>query len=103
MAETISVRLDKDILKDLSKIEKRWRADRSESVRRLLAEAIHSHKIKNALEMLRQHKISIGKAAEDCGVSLWEMLDIARQENIGWTAYSKSDLEKDLKALEGKF
>ena len=102
MATTISVRLDKSLLKELSIIEKNWQADRSEAVRRLLAKAINLWKVQNALENLREHKISIGKAAEECGISMWEMLDIAKEKGIGWTNYSKGDLEKDIKVLEGK-
>ena len=102
MAETISVRLDKELLKDLEEIEKNWQADRSEAIRRLLAKAVNSWKIQNALEKLRQHKTSIGRAAEECGLRLWEMLEIARENSIDWTHYSKEDLEKDLKVLEGK-
>ena len=102
MATTISVRLDKSLLKDLSLIEKNWQADRSEAIRRLLAKAVNSWKIQNALERLREHKLSIGKAAEECKVSLWEMLDLAKEESIDWTAYSNEDLERDLRILEGK-
>ena len=102
MATTISVRLDKSLLKDLSLIEKNWQADRSEAIRRLLAKAVNSWKIQNALEKLRQHKISIGKAAEECEISIWEMMDIVKENGINWTAYSKEDLEKDIKVLEGK-
>ncbi len=102
MATTISVRLDKSLLKDLSKIEKNWQADRSEAIRRLLAKAVSSWKMQNALERLREHKISIGKAAEECGISLWEMLDIVKEKDIDWTAYSKEDLEREIKVLEGK-
>ena len=102
MAATISVRLDKSLLKDLSVIEKNWQADRSEAVRRLLAKAVSSWKIQNALEKLREHKISIGKAAEECDISLWEMLDIVKENNIDWTSYSKEDLERDMNPLEGK-
>ena len=103
MATTISVRLDKSLLKDLSLIEKNWQADRSEAIRRLLAKAVSSWKIQNALQQLRGHKISIGKAAEECEVSLWEMLDLVKENNIDWTAYSKEDLERDIKVLEGKY
>ena len=102
MAETISVRLDKALLKDLETIEKNWQADRSEAIRRLLAKAVNSWKLQNALEKLRQHKISIGRAAEECEISLWEMIDIARENNIDWTGYSKEDLERDLEILGGK-
>ena len=99
MATTISVRLDKALLRDLSEIEKNWQADRSEAIRRLLAKAVSSWKIQNMLERLREHKISIGKAAEECEVSLWEMIDIAKENNIDWTGYSKEDLEADLEVL----
>lgn len=102
MANTISVRLDKTLLKDLAEIERNWEADRSEAIRRLLSKAVGSWKLQNALEKLRHHKISIGRAAEECGLHLWEMFDIARENNIDWTGYSKDDLEKDLKFLGGK-
>ncbi|MBI3035539.1 UPF0175 family protein [Candidatus Woesearchaeota archaeon] len=102
MATTISVRLDKSLLKDISLIENSWQADRSEAIRRLLAKAVSSWKIKNALEKIREHKISMGKAAEECGISLWEIMDMARENKIDWTAYSEEDLERDIMALEGK-
>ena len=102
MANTISVRLEEPLLRELSVIEKHWRADRSEAIRRLLVKAISSWKVQDALERLRQHKISLGKAAQECGLSLWEMLDLVKQSNIDWIGYSKKDVEKDIKFLEGK-
>ena len=101
MATTISVRLDKSLLKDLSAIEKNWQADRSEAIRRLLAKAVSSWKIQNALQELREHKISMGKAAEQCGISVWEMLDLVKENSVNWTGYSEEDLKRDLKVLEG--
>ena len=103
MSTTISVRVDKSLLKDLSMIEKNWQADRSEAIRRLLVKSVSSWKLQNTLEKLREHKISIGKAAEECELSIWEMLDIAKGNNINWTGYSSDDLERDIKILEGKF
>lgn len=99
MATTISVRLDKSVLKELTEVEERWQTDRSEVVRRLLVSSIQELKIKNALEDVAAHKLSIGKAAEKCGISLWEMLELAKAENTDWTGYSDEDLEKDLKLL----
>jgi len=100
MGATISVRLDKSLLKDLSVIEKDWQADRSDAIRRLLAKSIDSWKLQNVLERLRKHKISIGKAAKECKLSLWEMLDLVKENNIDWTGYSKEDMDRDLKILE---
>lgn len=100
MSPTISVRIKEDTLKELDKIEKEWHIDRSESIRRLLNEAIKSWKIENSLEKLKQHKISIGKAAEECNISIWEIMDLAKEKNIDWMSYTKEDLERELKILE---
>ena len=100
METTISVRLRADALKDLAKVEKKWQTDRSEAIRRLLASALKEWKLQNTLENLAQHKISIGKAAEECDISLWEMIDKASEKKIDWVGYSDKDLEKDLALLK---
>lgn len=95
---TISVRLQKPILRDLSEVENQLQTDRSEVIRRLLIRAIQEWKIENALNDIKNHKISVGKAAEECGLSLWEMLDLVK--DIDWTGYSKADLKKDISLLK---
>lgn len=100
MATTISVRLDKEVLKELGKVKDRWQTDRSEVVRRLLVSSLQQEKIKAVLDDLANHKISMGKAAEICDVGLWEMLELVKEKNVDWTGYSEEDLEKDLKLLK---
>ncbi len=100
MASTISVRLESNILKDLDKVENKWQTDRSEVIRRLLVNAVKNWKIKDALERLKERKITISEAAKDAEVSLWEMMDLAKHENIDWIEYNKEDLKRDLKLLE---
>ena len=99
MTDTISVRFDKEIQRDLSKIEKKWSADRSEVIRRLLVAAIKNWKIDNFLSEIREHKISVGKAAEECEISIWEMLEILKDKNIDWVGYDEEDLKRDLSIL----
>ena len=63
MTSTISVRIEKPILQALIQVEKKWQTDRSEVVRRLLDKALKEWKLENALELLKEHKISVGKTA----------------------------------------
>lgn len=97
---SISVRIDDSVIDDLSKVEKKWQADRSEVIRRLLVKSVQEWKIENSLEEIKLHRKSIGKAAEECGISKWEMLDLVKQRNIDWTNYTQEDLKKDLSKLE---
>ena len=68
-------------------------------MRRLLANAVQNWKIENCLEEIKAHKMSIGKAAEECGISVWGILEILKEKNIDWIGYGKEDLEKDLEFL----
>ncbi len=100
MTSTISVRLENPVLKDLNRVEEKWRTDRSEAIRRLLDNALKDWKVKDVLERLKEHKITVSEAAKDAGVSLWEIIDLAKHENIDWIEYNREDLERDLKLLE---
>lgn len=100
MITTISVRVEKAFLHALMEVEKKWQTDRSEAIRRLLAKALKEWKIEAALEKIRAHTLSVGRAAEECGISIWEMLALVKEKNIDWVGYSEEDLEKDLKLLQ---
>jgi len=102
MEQTISVRVEKDVLKELGKFEKRWHTERSVVIRKLLAEAIAGLKVKNALDDLKEGIISIGKASEDAGVNIWEMIDLAKKNNVDWVGYSEEDLGRDLELLKSQ-
>jgi len=97
---TISVRLEKSIIQDLHKVEKTWQADRSEAIRRLLVNALRDWKIETALEKIQEKKCSIGKAAQECNISIWEMFDLVKEKEIDWVDYSKEDLEKDVELIK---
>ncbi len=96
---SISVRIDDAMIKDLEKVENKWQTDRSEAIRRLLMQSMHKWKIENSLEEIREHTKSIGKAAEECGLSKWEILALVKKANIDWTDYTHEDLEQDLSEL----
>ncbi len=52
-----------------------------------------------AIELYREGKVSLGKAAEIAGVSKWEIMEILASKNIP-IQYYVEDLEKDIKTLE---
>lgn len=92
---TISVRLDKAALKEIEFLMREYRADKSEVMRRLLDRGLRQAKLEKALELLRQHKISIGKAAKLAGVTIYEMIELCKKHDVH-IGYSKEDLKRDL-------
>ncbi|MFQ6052524.1 MAG: UPF0175 family protein [Candidatus Hydrothermarchaeota archaeon] len=91
----VSVRLEEEMLKDIELLMKEYQIDKSEMIRRLLEKALKEAKLEKALELLRKHKISVGKAAKLADVTIYEILDHCKKHEIH-IGYSLEDLKRDL-------
>jgi predicted HTH domain antitoxin len=99
MAQTVSVRLSKESLREIDRLAERLKTDRSEALRRFIERGLREARIDDALDLLRKGRISVGRASEVAGVTLYEMLDLLRRHHIP-SGYGPEDLEKDLRDLE---
>ncbi|HYY48342.1 MAG TPA: UPF0175 family protein [Thermoplasmata archaeon] len=98
MAQTVSVRLSRERLQEIDRIAERLKTDRSEALRRFIERGLREARIDEALDALRKEKVSVGRAAELAGVTLYEMLDLVRSSHIP-SGYGPDDLERDLREL----
>lgn len=93
----ITARVSDELAKQVERIAKIESLDKSTTIKRLLIRAVQAWKKDYALKLYQEGKISIGKAAETAGVSLWELIDITVKRKIP-LQISREDLEEDLKA-----
>lgn len=93
--KTVTTRIPEDDEELLSELEREMSADRSEVLRRLIRHGLEDWRKEKALEQLRNHQITLRKAAELAGMSYVEMLTLAREEGID-IGYTTADLERDL-------
>src|SRR3989344_9194408 len=94
----ISTRIPEDIEKEL-----KWYAEKEKlgvtiALRRLLEKGLRETKLEHALDLYVKGKVTLGKAAEIAGLSLWEILDIVREKKIPMH-YTPEDVEKDLEIV----
>lgn len=94
--KVITTRIEDKYFKDLKMIEDDWHTERAMVIRKLLASAIKQWKTKKALELLKERKVTIRKAAFLAELSYIEMFDLASKEGID-IGYSLEDLRKDLR------
>ena len=73
--ETVSARLDEEILKDFENVLKQ---NRSKIVRELV-EAGRKHK---AVDLYKNKKVSLGLGAKLAGVTLSEFMDLLKEHNV---------------------
>lgn len=92
--KVVTVRIEDKYFEDLEKIEKEEHADRAEIMRKLMAHSIKEWKIRKALQLLREQKVTMRKAAALAEVSYVEMLDLSSRSDIN-IGYGLEELRKD--------
>jgi len=98
VAQTVSVRVSEESLREVDRLADRLKTDRFEALRRLIERGLREARIDDALDRLRKGKVSMGRAAEETGVTLYEMLELVRRHQIPY-GYGPRDLERDLREL----
>lgn len=93
--QPVTTRIPEDDEELLSELEEEMSADRAEVLRRLIRTGLAEWRKERAIEQLRDHQITLRKAAELAGVSYVEMLSLANDAGID-IGYTTEDLERDL-------
>ena len=97
---TVAARVSKEISDLIAEISAEENLDRSSVVRRLLAIGVREWRIQNALEKYGHGSITLPRAAELAGISIYEMIAILEERKIPYR-YDLSDLEDYVKKRNG--
>jgi TDG/mug DNA glycosylase family protein len=82
--EQINLRLDADIVSALERVARAESTDRATAVRRLLEASLRQWEVDHAIDEYRRGDVSLGRAAEDAGLSQWELQELLRQERVAY-------------------
>jgi predicted HTH domain antitoxin len=82
MSKTISTRLDDEDAEKLEKIAKKENIDRSALVRKFILQKIKEYDVKQMVELYQKGIVSLQEAASQAKVSLYEIMEYIKRENI---------------------
>ena len=99
MSEVVSARLPKEMVRFIEEIAREERVDKSTILERALEHYLREWRINKAVELYRDGLITLSRAAEIAGVSIWEMIDVLAQKKV-ILQYGVEDFEEDLKSFE---
>ena len=80
--KNLTVRIDEETYEEIELTASRENVDKSTVARRLLKTGIQEARKKRALEMYREGKLSLWKAASEAGMPLREMMDLLVENRI---------------------
>ena len=98
MGDKISIVIPDELKKEIDKLKSLFKEEQSSLIRRLLWKSITEEKIEYAIKEYVKDKISMGKAAEIAGISIWEMLDELKKRTITLN-YKISDAQAEIEQL----
>jgi len=80
--EQINIRLKSDLAAALDRVAREEALDRATAIRRLLETSIRQWELEHALRGYQTGELSAGRAAEEAGITQWELVDAARLAGI---------------------
>jgi predicted transcriptional regulator len=100
MAKTITTRLDDEYVKKIDELAARKGVDRAALLRSFLLYALKEHSLRESLEDYNAGKITLWEAAQRCNMSLWEIVQAAKDAHVH-VSYNLKEFEKDSRAFNG--
>jgi double-stranded uracil-DNA glycosylase len=82
--EQINIRLDADVVSALERVAREESSDRATVIRRLLEGSLRQWEVDRAVESYRRGEASLGRAAEEAGLTQWELLDLLKQSRVAY-------------------
>ena len=98
--EQINIRIDADMVSALERVAREEALDRATAIRRLLESSIKQWELEHALLGYRRGELSLGRAAQEAGLTQWELIDAARAAGLAYPL-SADQTERRLAELGG--
>ncbi|MBU2477281.1 UPF0175 family protein [Candidatus Micrarchaeota archaeon] len=100
-SQAIGIRLDTEFLSKIENLSKAESLDRSTAMRLLMEEGYKEYMKKKAAENYLAGKFTISKAAENAGITIWEMEEFLLKKGFK-SQYSVEDLKEELEKIRKK-
>ena len=96
MTSILGVRLTKELEDAVEEVVKEESVDKSTALRMLVDAGYREWRLKRALERLREGRVSLWKASEMAGMTLWDFIDLIKKEGIEWAEFEADEVMQNL-------
>jgi TDG/mug DNA glycosylase family protein len=82
--EQINIRLGAKLMSALERVAQEESTDRATVIRRLLEASLRDWQTEHAIDAYRRGEVSLGRAAEEAGLTQWELLELLRDARVAY-------------------
>lgn len=98
--QQINIRIDPELVAALDRVAREESLDRATAIRRLLEQSVRTWELEHAVLGVMRGDLSLGRAAEESGLSAWELLDSTRVAGVSH-ALTADEASRRLERLTG--
>ena len=96
---TVSARIPHELEKEVERLMREEHLEKSAALRKLLHLGVQNYRLERAIRGLGEGRFSLLKAAEEAGLTIWEVLDEAARRQATWVA---EDIMEDIRGRKGR-
>ena len=96
---TVSARIPQELEKEVERLMGEEHLEKSAALRKLLHLGVQNYRLERAIRGLGERRFSLLKAAEEAGLTIWEVLDEAARRQATWVA---EDIMEDIRGRKGR-
>ena len=93
----LSTRVSREIEKEIRDVMDYVGVEKAQAVRMILEIGISEWRKKTALDLLRDGKVTMAKAAKLAKLDIWDFVDLVRDRKIEWVKFPVGELQEDMK------
>lgn len=101
MSKLISTRVPKEVEKDINQLARDKHIGKTLVLREVILKGLTDLKVEYALDLYQKGKLTLWKASQIAGISLWGMIDTVKERQIA-VKYNLEDAKEDIKQVFGK-
>ena len=91
----MSTRIDEEIVRQIDQFSKDQGLDRAAFLKKLIIKGLQEYRLEFSVQLYRNKKITLSKAAESANISLHEFISLMPEKDLTLN-YTAENLEEDL-------
>jgi predicted HTH domain antitoxin len=93
----LATRVPREVEQEIRDVMDFMGMEKAQAVRMILEIGIAEWRRKTALDLLRDGKVTVAKAAKLAKLDIWDFVDLVRDRKIEWVTFPVEELEQDVK------
>lgn len=89
----LATRVPRELEQEIREIMQFLKVEKAQAVRMMLELGISEWRKRNALDLLRDGKVTFAKAAKLAKLDLWDLADLVRDRKTEWVRFEARDIE----------